>query len=919
MARLTSLLALIALSLAPAAHAVDAHGTHRWAPGTRAESVAHPATQQRLNRSAAWQDFEARHGAWTALWDEATQRPARFWGEGWDVAPEVLADDAALADYGFAILASERDLLGVDVTDLRPLVVARADGITTVTYAQDFRGVPVHDARISLSFKAGRFVVGQFESMSAIAAQVKTVSPALSRDDAVKAALAGLRWAWEDAEVPAADLVIAPLLSEVDATYRLAWKVEARALHLPAHRIVLVDAATGELLAWEEQVRFFSAAVKAEVDDRYPQQGLVEAPMVNAQLDSDALLSEVDANGQFEFDASTETPVSWGPGSRWFRVRDHGPGLASWDGVLGSATTELVAAPSPELDDTSARRVRAQLDAHVSAHMVRDRAIAINPGFPWAADRANVHVNKDDTACNAWFDGEINFVRQSDQCNNSARVRDVVFHEYGHGFHMYSIVQGAGAFDGALGEGLGDYMAATITGDPATARGFYRNSTQPLRDIAPNHVWPDDVGEIHYSGIIIAGTLWDLRQALVAQYGEEEGIEHADRIFWHVARLSTDIPTAYVSALLADDDNGDLADGTPNKCTIDEQFALHGLGDAADVGGLFEVSHVAPTEVEAEVDVAIGLHVGLARPDCTEGSVGTVRVHYSYDSDDVADFDVVELSGEGNLEARLPGGPAGALLRYTIEVLDPAGVTVGSEPKGSITDPWFGVVVGQMTELYFEDFEADDGGYTSDLLAGDPERDGANDWGHGTPQGDAGDPDGCYSGDGCWGNDVSPEENWNGAYQRDVHNILYSPVVSVGDVSELHLQYRRWLTIEDGVFDNAIVRVNGVEVWRQHASSSQDGGAHHEDSHWALRSYDISGLVDGGEVQISWELQSDSGLQMGGWNIDDVRLVGSAVAAPALDEGLVDGDGCQGGCSTGASGSAGWLVLLLLPLVRRRR
>ena len=915
MVRLASLLALAVLASGAPAHAVDAHGEHRWAPGTRAESVAHPATQQRLNRSAAWQDFEARHGSWTALWDEATRQPARFWGAGWDVDASVLADDDALLDYGLQVLESEAELLRVDIADIAPLAVSRAGGITTATYTQSFGGVPVFGARISLSFKAGRFVVGQFESMPGIAAQLKSVTPALSEAAGVKAALRGLRWGPQDAEVQSAELVVAPLLSELDATYHLAWKVDVRALHMPSHRVALVDAATGELLAWEEQVRFFAAEVKAEVDDRYPQAGLVEAPMVNAQLESDALLSEVDSNGFFEHDGAA--PVTWTAGSRWFRVRDHGPGLASWDAELSADTTELVAAPAEDLDPTTALRVRAQLDAHVSAHMVRDRAIAIAPGFAWAAERVQVHVNRDDSACNAWFDGELNFLRQSDQCNNSARVRDVVFHEYGHGFHNYSMVPSAGFYDGALGEGLGDYMAATITGDPATARGFYRNSTQPLRDIAPNHVWPDDIGEIHYTGIIIAGALWDLRTALVAQYGEDEGVAHADHIFWQVARLSSDIPTAYVSALLADDDNGDLDDGTPNKCTIDEQFALHGLGAQADSGGLFEISHLPPAQVDAGVDFPLALHVALAHPDCTEGTVGAVRVHYSYDSDDVADFDVVELTGEGNLEARIPGGPAGSLLRYTIEVLDPAGETVGSEPKGSITDPWYGVVVGEMTEIYFEDFEADDGGYVSDLLVGDPTRDGANDWGHGTPQGASGDPDTCFSGDGCWGNDISPEVDWNGAYQRNIHNILYSPVIEVGELAELHLQFRRWLTVEDGVFDNAIVRVNGVEVWSQFASSNQDGGMHHEDTHWALRSYDISGLVVDGQVEISWELVSDAGLQLGGWNLDDVRLVGAAVPAAPVEE-LVEGDGCEG-CSAGASSSATWLVLLLLPLIRRRR
>jgi hypothetical protein len=915
-------LALCSTFLAPAAYAVTGDAPVQWAPGTRGEPIAHADVQERLNRAPAWQDHLQRRGDWTARWDEATRVPAQMWGQGVAIDADALADDVGAWDVGYALLAEDTALHGVDLADLQPLIINRDAGMTVVTFQRTHMGLPVVDARVSLRFKQGRFVMAQYDSMPGVADHVRTATSQLSPDEAIKAATSALGWAIEETEYLGSELIILPRLTSTDATYRLAWQVDLRSTVRPTHKIAYVDARSGELLRWNEQVRHVDGTVSAEHDDRFPQQGLIVTGMPYALVESADGSWESDHTGALEFDVTEDTAVTFRPGSRWWAVDDQSGTPAVFDGVLSPDGAELLAIPSADLDETAARFVRAQIDVSQAAHTVRDRARRINPLFAWATQQADAHVNIDDGGCNAFFDGDINFLRQSNQCNNTARVADVVYHEYGHGFHVYSIVQGAGAFDGAMGEGLGDYMAATITGDPATARGFYRNSTQPLRDIAPNHVWPQDVGEIHFTGIILAGALWDLRTELIATYGEEEGILKADDIFWNVARLSSDIPDSYADALLADDDNGDLADGTPNKCMIDEVFGLHGLGVASDEAGLFSIAHEPPSEVAADAAVALPMTVELARPDCTTGEVRSVLVHWSTDG---VNFETLELEGEGDLEASLPSAPSGTLIRYWIEALSPSGQRLGMAPRGSITDPWYGVTVGGLEEIYFEDFEASDGKYISELIAGDPEREGADDWGWGAPQGQAGDPMGCWSGDRCWGNDISPEPNWNGAYQRNVHNVLRSPLIEVGDLAEVHLQFRRWLTVEDGVFDDATLRVNGVVVWEQHSSGTQEGGEHHEDTHWALRSYDITDLVDDGMVEIEWEIVADGGLQLGGWNVDDVRIVGrtrdfvdTAAGTPDPEDGL-SGNGCSG-CSTGSGATPmGLLLFPMLLLVRRRR
>ncbi len=103
---------------------------------------------------------------------------------------------------------------------------------------------------------------------------------------------------------------------------------------------------------------------------------------------------------------------------------------------------------------------------------------------------------------------------------------DVIFHEMGH-----SVIQHLspdGLFDrkltptgiiseaGALNEGLADYFAMTLSGDPEVGEYIGRFSvdqTTPfLRSGANDKVCPDDlIGQWHNDGLVVSGALWSAR------------------------------------------------------------------------------------------------------------------------------------------------------------------------------------------------------------------------------------------------------------------------------------------------------------------------------------------------------------------------------------------------------------------------
>jgi hypothetical protein len=182
---------------------------------------------------------------------------------------------------------------------------------------------------------------------------------------------------------------------------------------------------------------------------------------------------------------------------------------------------------------------------------------------------------------NAYWDGSgMAFGGGGSRYRNFALFSDVIYHEYTHGVndHIYRpyglpYIGESGAID----EALSDYFAATITNDPEIGNGgLVISSGQSLRNMDNSLVWPDDgVGEVHADGEILGGALWDLRDYV--------GRVAADSLI-HLARYDwpQNFEEFFYSVLLSDDNNGNLADGTPHDAAIFVAFGDHGFAPNPD-------------------------------------------------------------------------------------------------------------------------------------------------------------------------------------------------------------------------------------------------------------------------------------------------------------------------------------------------
>ncbi|MBX7080389.1 MAG: hypothetical protein K1X88_14425 [Nannocystaceae bacterium] len=223
----------------------------------------------------------------------------------------------------------------------------------------------------------------------------------------------------------------------------------------------------------------------------------------------------------------------------------------------------------------------------------------------------------------------------------------------------------------------------------------------------------------------------------------------------------------------------------------------------------------------------------------------------------------------------------------------------------NIADPWYEAYVGEIVPLYCTGF-AD--GALDWTLQGD--------WNVGAPAGNAGNRDPLVG----WDDDgvvLGNHVDTGGLYASSSVAIATTPTVSTVGYTTVRLQYHRWLTVEDGFFDQAGITADGTPVWNQFASPEDYlATRHHVDREWRFHDVDLSAAAADGSVAVGFTLQSDGGLEFGGWNLDGFCIVavddtasscgdGVLDAAEQCDDGnLADGDGCGATCMVEAPGSS---------------
>ena len=574
--------------------------------------------------AAAASGFRSRHpGDWRLGFDRRTGRPSLIEGQGIPFLPGTGnslptsvpgpgGQPRGLADVeplGRAFIAQEKALLAPPSGDLvlneaRSAWLENGD-LVFLDYDWVVDGVPIEGARVFLRVNNGNII--QLGS-ARIGAGVPPARPVLEAEQALARLFehAGGRRD-EDVVVEAPHLLflVQPRgRSQVPwaegATYRLAWRAAFRRQGVPMTWTGDVDARTGEILSFADANRY--ARVVGGVHPRTVSEPEESRPFTNVRVfSSSASITTGDA-GTYAY---TGGPVFTPLDGTFFRTACSGcdtPERAFAFASSGTGDLDLGMGGIDEIGNGVS--TPAERNAFFQQNRVRILAKKwLN--IAWLNTPVQSNVNIEDV-CNAFWDGSAtNFFRSGSGCNNTGEIADVMFHEWGHGLD-----QNTNLGDGSTGEATGDITSMHVLHDHVVGPYFGVNGS-PVRDVDSTSVGyvasPANLNsfciicqpgqcdngpyghELHCEGEIYGQTQWDLSKAFVAKHGFNTGWQALERIYFlSLPQTDTMVPgqaqNAYGAYLAVDDDNGNLADGTPNCQQIFNAFSAHGIAGPACAG-----------------------------------------------------------------------------------------------------------------------------------------------------------------------------------------------------------------------------------------------------------------------------------------------------------------------------------------------
>ncbi|MGE5186813.1 MAG: hypothetical protein ACM31C_32390, partial [Acidobacteriota bacterium] len=819
------------------------------------------------NAPASWHRFVAMAGgSWQVAWDAATGVPDRIWGSG-IAAPGASADPAIAERYARQVLADHLALLapGASASDFE-LVSNTTDGdLRSVGFVQRAGGLRVVGGQLSFRFKRDRLFVIASQALPGVPAPV--ASARVARASVVAKAMPALRAA---VQLPAApvravgDDVVLPLVTD-DAVlgYRVTTPLEIDGA-ADGRYLAYADPATGGIVAIHQLNEYAAGTVLYHGVDRWPGRGYVDRPAPRAHVTIDGAAQTTSSAGGVTWSSNQSAALVTAIVGDLVNVVN-----MSAD-VQDTASAQMTIAPGGSVtwDASSVLEDDAQVQAYLDTNLAKEYVRAnVDAQMPTLDDAMTVNVNLNQE-CNAYFDGTaLNFFHASPPpckpcCNNTALLQDVNFHEYGHRVHTAEIIAGVGSFDGAMSEGAADFLAASITGDPGMGRGF-EYTDDPLRQLDPpnkEYRWPIDIdSDIHATGLIFAGTFWDLRKAFIAAYGAEAGVPLTNKLYVAALRRATNIPSSLIEALAADDDDGDLSNGTPHECIIRDAFAAHGMRTATGT--------VTQPGAIAQVTLATGVAIDLVgASSCGTDTVSSVLLGWAgAHANPPAGTVMAQQVTPTHFVATLPMSPNGAVTYHASVTFADGNVM---ELADNLADPKYQAFDGPMIKLYCTDFEDGDplaAGWTASNADRSPPT-----WAWVEPGGGATNPQAAFSGTHVLAQ--APGGNYLPNQQTSVH----MPKLYTWPYSNVHLQYRRWLAVEDSHFDHAQITANDRQVWLNATDNLGDASTlSHIDKEWRFHELPLSGYFRGRTLDVAWHLDSDAGVEMAGWSLDDVCIVAS--------------------------------------------
>ena len=401
----------------------------------------------------------------------------------------------------------------------------------------------------------------------------------------------------------------------------------------------LVDAGTGALVAFEDTNQYAGRNVIGGVypvaGDQRPPDGVEQPgwPMPHVNVTTPVGVRTTNAAGGFGCVTGTVSTALLG---QYARIIDscgainESSAVGDLDlgfGPTGTATDCSVPTGHSPGDTKGARTV------FYAATRINEQARGYLPANVWLRQPLVANVNMPNS-CGAFWNGtSITHYRSSAQCRNTSESTGVTYHEWGHGLDNNGVVPTISS----PGEAIADIHANLYMDQSCIGRGFFVNQTcggygdpcdgtvangcTGVRDVdfmahrcnqphtvtwalsgftsaqcggtGPAPACPTGGGtpcgrETHCEGMIPAEVGFDVarRDLPAAGFDPHTSLELGRRLFflgsqsitaWYTCAVGggCNASGGYLQVLAADDDDGNIANGTPHMTAVRAAFARH--------------------------------------------------------------------------------------------------------------------------------------------------------------------------------------------------------------------------------------------------------------------------------------------------------------------------------------------------------
>ncbi len=651
------------------------------------------ARQQDLRSMPQWQQFLDNNGVWYVHFNERTGLPHRGYGS------PIPTSGANPTEMALAFAEEQLSLFNLPLESLVSSGKEINSKYDQVNFRQQYSGVSVIGSRFTVKLYQGKVIMFGCDVYPDIELNTQ---PTITEEQAVIASKSNI---YNEilTTMTSADLKILPVPGDYNFNYHLVYEIIVRTVseNVPANYLTYVDAHSGQVLSRTNTVQHIHPGNPGKPAKSSPQKPREEMLQVTTTV-----TGEVYQNNPFETAITAGLPniyitvastnyssdelgtaiVPVDPGSA-ATIRLMGP----WCRIYTDNTTPVMNVTLQDgqndfsFDNNSNVKERS---AYRSVQAIHDFQKFWLPDFEGMDIQLTTNIDVEGT-CNAFYDGSsINFYDIGGGCNATSLIADVCYHEYGHGINdkFYQSL-GGNFINGAMGEGYADFWALALNNTPLLGVGFNTGDTEPLRryDIDPK-VYPTDlVGQVHSDGEIIMGAWWDSHVLMGSDWNitmplfvEAYSGMQAETANGNEGEAYTDV---LIDVLQADDNDGDITNGTPHGNEIVEGFYIHGITLISNAELSFAPIPFYNAETSLDLEVALDLEFPFTQ------YLQQVSCFYKINDGSWTQTEM-ESDNDGNYLLELPGQSAGTIVSHYFGAYDVNNSISAVIPIGAHLDPF---------------------------------------------------------------------------------------------------------------------------------------------------------------------------------------------------------------------------------------